>query len=138
MLVQSYLNFEGRCEEALEFYKKAVGAEVQMLMRFKDSPEPPPPDKVQPGTENKVMHASFRIGETVLMASDGYCQGKGEFKGFGLSIAAKDVAEADRVFQALAQGGQVSMPLAQTFWSPRFGMLVDKFGVCWMVNVVTS
>jgi PhnB protein len=135
MLVQNYLSFEGRCEEAIEFYKRAVGAEVQMLMRFKDSPEPPPPGSAKPGTENKIMHASFRIGDTVLMASDGDCGGKGEFKGFGLALSVKDAAEADNAFNALADGGQVTLPLTKTFWSPRFGMLTDRFGVNWMVNV---
>jgi PhnB protein len=135
MLVQNYLSFEGRCEEAIEFYKRAVGAEVQMLMRFKDSPEPPPPGSAKPGTENKIMHASFRIGDTVLMASDGDCGGKGEFKGFGLALSVKDAAEADNAFNALADGGQVTLPLTKTFWSPRFGMLTDRFGVSWMVNV---
>jgi PhnB protein len=135
MFVQNYLSFEGRCEEAIEFYKRAVGAEVQMLMRFKDSPEPPPPGAAKPGTENKIMHASFRIGDTVLMASDGECGGKSEFKGFGLALSVKDAAAADKAFDALADGGQVTLPLTRTFWSPRFGMLTDRFGVSWMVNV---
>jgi PhnB protein len=136
MLVQTYLSFEGRCEEAIEFYRRSVGAEVQMLMRFKDSPEPPPADKVTPGTENKVMHASFTIGTTTIMASDGYCSGKAPFQGFSLSLSVKDAAAADKVFRALSEGGQVTMPLAQTFWSPRFGMLTDRFGVSWMVSVL--
>lgn len=138
MFVQNYLSFEGRCEEAIEFYKRAVGAEVQMLLRFKDSPEPPPPGRAKPGTENKIMHASFRIGDTVLMASDGECGGKGEFKGFGLALSVEDAAAADQAFNALADGGQVTLPLTKTFWSPRFGMLIDRFGVSWMVNVVTE
>lgn len=138
MFVQNYLSFEGRCEEAIEFYKRAVGAEVQMLLRFKDSPEPPPPGQAKPGTENKIMHASFRIGDTVLMASDGECGGKAEFKGFGLALSVKDAAAADKAFNALADGGQVTLPLTKTFWSPRFGMLLDRFGVSWMVNVVTE
>ena len=138
MQVQSYLSFEGRCEEAIEFYRRAVGAELVMLMRNKDSPEPPPADKVVPGTENKVLHAAFKIGETTVLASDGYCSGKTEFKGFGLAIWVKDSAAADRVFAALSDGGQVTLPLAKTFWSPRFGMVVDRFCVCWMVNVATQ
>ena len=135
MQIQAYLFFEGRCEEALEFYRKALGAEVTMLMRYKDNPEPPEQSKAPPGSENKVMHASFRIGETTVMASDGYCQGEPSFQGFGLSLTVPNVAEADRKFAALADGGQVRMPLARTFFSPRFGMVVDRFGVLWMIIV---
>ena len=137
--VEVYLFLGGRTEEVIEFYKTAVGAQVEMLMRFKESPEPTPPGMLAPGWENKVMHSSFRIGETVVMASDGCgtepkeCQG---FNGFSLSLAVKTVEEADRAFHALAAGGQVRMPLNKTFWSPRFGMLQDKFGVGWMINVV--
>ncbi len=133
MLVQPYLFFDGRCEEALEFYKKAVGAKVEMLMRFKDSPEKPPPDKVVPGSAEKVMHCSFRIGDTTVMASDGRCQGKPSFQGFALAITVAGEAEADRVFKALSDGGQVQMPLTKTFFSPKFGMAADRFGVSWMV-----
>jgi PhnB protein len=132
MQVQPYLFFDGRCEEALEFYKRALGAEVVALHRFKDSPEPPSPGCVPPGAENKVMHASFRIGETTLMASDGRCEGKPSFQGFSLSITVANDAEAERVFAALAQ---VQMPLTKTFFSSRFGMAADRFGVSWMVVV---
>jgi PhnB protein len=135
MLVQSYLFFDGRTEEAIEFYKKALGAKVEMVMRYKEAPEAPPPGMVPPGSENKVMHSSFRIGETVVMASDGNCTGKPAFKGFSLSITVANEGEADRVFAALGDGGQVQMPLAKTFFSPKFGMVVDKFGVSWMVIV---
>ena len=135
MLVQPYLFFEGRCEEAVEFYRRALGAEVEMLMRMKDSPEPHQPGMVPPGSENKVMHVSFRIGDTKLMASDGMCTGKPSFQGFSLSITAKDAAEADRFFAALSEGGKVHMPLGKTFYSPRFGMVADRFGVSWMVIV---
>jgi len=135
MQVQPYLFFDGRAEEALEFYRKAVGAEVTMLMRFKDSPEPPQPGMVPPGSENKVMHMSFRIGETELMGSDGQCVGKPNFQGFSLSITVPDEAAADRTFAALGDGGQVQMPLTKTFFSPRFGMLTDRFGMAWMVIV---
>src|SRR5262249_29740015 len=138
MLVQTYLSFEGRCEEAIEFYKRAVGAEVQMLMRFKDSPEPPPEGKLQSGTENKVMHASFKIGDTVVLASDGYCLGRMDFKGFGLSLTVNDTATAEKAFNALSEGGTVTTPLGKTFFSPSFGMLLDRFGVCWMVYVVPA
>jgi len=133
--VQPYLFFDGRCEEAIEFYRKALGAEVSMLMRYKDSPEPPQPGMVPPGSENKIMHASLRIGDTTLMASDGHCQGKPNFDGFSLTVNAADEAEARRLFAALSDGGQVRMPLAKTFFSPCFGMLGDRFGLGWMVIV---
>lgn len=135
MLVQPYLTFNGRCEEAIEFYRKAVGAEPVMVMRFKESPEPPPPGMVPPGSENKIMHASLRIGDSTVMATDGGCQGNETFQGFSLSLTASSEAEAERVFAALSEGGQVRMPLAKTFFSPRFGMLADRFGVGWMVIV---
>ena len=135
MHIEPYLFFEGRCEEAVEFYRKALGAEVTMLMRYKDSPEPPPPGKLPTGSENKVMHASLRIGETTVMASDGLAQGRPSFEGFSLSITVPDEARADKLFAALADGGQVQMPLAKTFWSPRFGMVKDRFGVGWMIGV---
>ncbi|HVC10236.1 MAG TPA: VOC family protein [Burkholderiales bacterium] len=135
MQVQPYLFFEGRCDEALEFYKKALGAEVAGLLRYKDNPEPPPAGKAPPGSENKVMHAALRIGETTLMASDGLCVGKPSFQGFALTLSAQDEAEARRLFAALGEGGQVRMPLAKTFFSPSFGMLADRFGVSWMILV---
>ena len=132
MQVQPYLFFDGRCEEALEFYKSALGAEVQMLMRFKDNPEP----QANPvGAGDKVMHTSFRVGETTIMASDGRCQGRPSFQGFALSLTAQDDGEAERLFAALAEGGQVQMPLAKTFFSSRFGMVADRFGVPWMIVV---
>ena len=135
MPIEPYLFFEGRCEEAVEFYRKALGAQVLMLMRYKESPEPPPPGKLPPGYENKVMHASLRVGDATLMASDGMAQGQPRFQGFSLSLAAPDAAEANRFFAALSDGGQVQMPLAKTFWSPLFGMVTDRFGVAWMVSV---
>jgi PhnB protein len=135
MHVQSYLFFDGRAEEAIEFYKKALGAKVEMLMRFKESPEPPPPGMVPPGSENKVMHSSLRIGDSVVMVSDGSCKGKPNFQGFSLSLTAASEVEADRLFAALSEGGQVQMPLGKTFFSPRFGMVADRFGVSWMVIV---
>jgi len=134
MQVQPYLFFDGRCEEALEFYKSAAGADVKMLLRFKDNPEPQP-GMTAPGTENKVMHAQFEVGDTTVLASDGRCQGRPKFEGFALAVTAKTEAEADRVFAALGAGGQVTMPLAKTFFSPQFGMLTDKFGVNWMILV---
>lgn len=135
MQVQSYLFFDGRCEEAIEFYRKALGAEVEMLMRFKDCPQPPPAGTFPPGSENKVMHASLRIGDTKVLASDSRCTGQPSFQGFGMALTAANEAEADRVFTALAEGGEVQMPLGKTFFSPRFGMVADRFGVTWMVLV---
>jgi PhnB protein len=133
--VGPYLFFDGRCEEAIEFYRKALGAEVDMLMRYKDNPEPQQPGMVPPGSENKVMHANLRIGGNSVMASDGRCGGKPHFDGFALSLGLATEAEADRRFTALAEGGQVQMPLTKTFFSPRFGMVADRFGVMWMVIV---
>jgi PhnB protein len=135
MQAQPYLFFDGRCEEALEFYQSVLGAEVTMLMRFKDSPEPCGDGMVPPGSEGKVMHTSFRIGDTTVLASDGRCQGRPEFRGFSLSLTAADDAEAERLFASLADGGQVQMPLAKTFFSSRFGMVADRFGVPWMIVV---
>ncbi len=135
-IVQPYLFFEGRCEEALEFYQNALGAEVEMLMRFKDCPEATKCGQERP--DDKVMHASFRIGETTLMASDGRCKGSPEFQGFALSLGVPSEADADRLFAALADGGKVEMPLAKTFFSPRFGMVCDRFGVFWMIIVATD
>ena len=134
-IVQPYLFFGGRCDEALAFYKSALGAEVLMLMRFSESPDPPPPGMIPPGSEGKIMHASFRLGETTVMASDGRCRGQLEFKGFSLSLTVASEEEADRVFAALAEDGQVHMPLGTTFFAPRFGMVADRFGVSWMVIV---
>jgi PhnB protein len=135
MHAQPYLFFDGRCEEAIEFYRKTLGAEVAMLMRFKDSPEPPQPGMVPPGAENKVMHAEFRIGNTTVMASDGRCLGKPTFQGFSLALTADNDSEAERLFDALGNGGQVQQPLIKTFFSSRFGMLADRFGVGWMIVV---
>lgn len=134
MTIQPYLFFNGRCEEALDFYGKALGAQRSMLMRFDESPEPHqmplPPD-----WDRKVMHASVRIGGTELMASDGMQSGNASFNGFCLSLDAADEAHARNMFEALADGGQVRMPLGKTFWSPCFGMVADRFGVAWMVGV---
>ena len=133
MQVQPYLFFNGRCEEAAAFYQKALGAEVLSSMRFKDSPEPPPPGAVPAGSENKIMHMSLRIGDTTVMASDGNATGGPNFQGFSLSLDATDAAHAQRLFDALADGGQVRMPLGKTFFSPCFGMVADRFGVGWMI-----
>ncbi len=133
MKVESLISFGGRCEEALEFYKKSVGAEVTALMRWKESPDTAMKPPV--GFEEKIMHADFRIGETQLMADDGMGDVAAEFRGMTLAIEAADDAEAKRVFTALGEGGNVSMPLTKTFWTTSFGMLTDKFGVPWAVNV---
>lgn len=135
MKVQPYLMFNGRCDEALAFYRDALGAQVDLLLRYKEAPEPPPEGMLPPGSQDKVMHSSFRIGETVLMASDGLCSGQPAFQGVSLSVTALDEADARRRFDALAQGGQVEMPLGKTFWSPCFGMVKDRFGLSWMVGV---
>jgi PhnB protein len=132
MQIQPYLFFEGRCQEAVDFYRRAVGAEVTALMRYKESPDP---GMIQPGSEDKVMHASFRVGETTVMASDGRCGGQPSFRGFALSLTVSKESEAERLFGALVEGGQVIMPLTKTFFSPRFGMTTDRFGVSWMVYV---
>lgn len=133
MQVQSYLMFNGRTEEALEFYKKAIGARVEVMMRFKEAPE----GQCAPGLEDKIMHSSFKVGDTVVMASDGMCNGepKSEFKGFSLTLNPKTEAECEKLFNALANGGQVQQPLIATFFAPKFGALTDRFGVSWMVLV---
>lgn len=136
MQIEPYLFFEGRCEEAVEFYRRALGAEIGALMRYKESPEPHQPGTLPPGSENKVMHALIKIGDTKVMVSDGRCSGKPAFQGFALTITAPDVAQADRMFAALADGGQVQMALAKTFFAPRFGMVSDRFGVLWMIIVM--
>jgi PhnB protein len=133
MLVQPYLFFGGRCQEAIDFYHDVLGAEVQMLLRFKDSPEPPPPGMVPENWGDKVMHVCLKIGDTLVMASDGCGSSEQSFQGFSLSLSVANEAEADRTFAALSDRGQVTMPLAKTFFSPRFGMLVDRFGVSWTV-----
>jgi PhnB protein len=132
MLVQPYLFFDGRCEEALDFYKKKIGAQVEMMMRWRDNPDK---SACTPQNENKVMHAAVKVGDTMMLASDGRCEGKPTFQGFALTISAKSEAEAEKTFNALADGGQVQMPLTKTFFSPKFGMCADKFGVGWMVLV---
>ena len=141
MLVQSYLFFNGRCEEALEFYRKALGAQVTMMMRFKDNPEPMTdgcgPDGAPAPDPNSVMHASFKIGETEVMASDGMGGGKAEFKGFSLSVSVASDAEAQRVFKLLGEGGKVEMPMGKTFFASAFGVVADRFGVSWMVITPT-
>ena len=134
-MIQPYLFFDGRCEEAIEFYRRALGAELTRLMRFKDSPEPSQPGMCPGGSADKVMHASFRVGNTDVLASDGRCEGKPSFHGFSLSLTVPNEAEAERLFAALADGGQVQMPMAKTFFSPRFGMVADRFGVSWMIYV---
>jgi PhnB protein len=135
--VQPYLDFGGRCDEALAFYREAIGAEVLMLMRFSQNPEPMPPGVLPAGYEDKVMHVSFRVGGSTLMASDGCGPGK-SFQGISLSLAVATEADAEKAFAALGVGGTVTMPLTKTFWSPRFGMVRDRFGLDWMVTVATG
>jgi PhnB protein len=130
MQVQPYLFFEGQCEEALAFYASAIGAETKALMRYRESPEP---THAPPGSAEKVMHAEFKVGETVVMCSDGMCSGTPSFGGFGLALPVADVAAARRAFGALSEGGEVRMPMGPTFFSPAFGMVADRFGVLWLV-----
>jgi len=130
MNVQAYLSFEGRAVEAIEFYKAALGATVDMMMQFKDAP---PEMNVSPESKDKVMHAAFHVGDTQLMATDGQCSGKSSFSGISLTLNASSNEEADKLFNALAQGGKVNMPMGETFFAHRFGMVADKFGVGWMV-----
>jgi PhnB protein len=135
-IIQPYLFFNGQCEEAIEFYHNVLDAKTAMLMRFKDSPEPPQPGcSLPPDSGNKVMHAEFQIGKTVIMASDGRCTGKPSFDGFSLSLTFLTEAEVEKAFTALAEGGQVQMPLARTFFSALFGMVSDRFGLTWMILV---
>lgn len=132
--IHPYLFFSGRCEEALEYYQRTIGAQVEMKMRFQESPDPVPEGRLQPGFENKIMHASFRVGDMTIMASDG-CDDKTSFSGFRLVLSVGSEDDANRIFNALAEGGQVDMPLTPTFWSPCYGMVTDKFNVGWMVMV---
>lgn len=136
-LIQPYLFFSGRCEEALEFYRSTLGAEIIMLLRFKEAPDAPPEGMLPPNWEEKVMHSSFRIGESILMAADGSGETHG-FNGFSLSLTLPDQEEARRVFIALSESGSVEMALGETFWSPCYGMLTDRFGLGWMISVPES
>jgi PhnB protein len=133
--VNTYLNFNGRCEEAIEFYTRALGAQLIMLLRYKDNPDPLPPGVSHDAMMEKVMHSSFRLGDTVVMASDGGCKEDGKFQGFTLTLSVATESEADVLFKALADGGQIHMPQMKTFFSPRFGMLSDRFGINWIVMV---
>ena len=135
MLVQPYLFFEGSADEAIAFYQKALGAKVTMLMRYKEHPGSEENGMVPPGSGDKIMHMSFTIGDSVVMASDGMCSGKSNFQGVQLALTADGVADAERLFAAISEGGQVIQPLIETFFSPRFGMATDRFGLSWMVTV---
>lgn len=136
-MLQPYVFFEGRAEEAAQFYGEVLGAKVEMLMRYAEAPDPPPEGMIPKGSERKVMHMALRIGDSMLLGSDGMCSGKPQFQGFSLSVTVPNEAEADRVFARMAEGGQVQMPLGKTFFSPRFGMVADRFGVGWMVIVAS-
>jgi PhnB protein len=135
MQIQPYLFFPGNCEEAVDFYRRALGAEVRMMMRYSESPEPDTENRVPPESMDKIMHVAFTLGDAVVMASDMPSPKPVSFSGFALSLTPADAAAADRLFAALAQGGTVQMPLGETFWSPRFGMVTDRFGVQWMVGL---
>ena len=138
MEAQTYLDFEGRCQEALDYYQRTLGAQVVMTMRHGEAPQQAPPGALPPGAESKIMHAAFRLGDTLVLATDGACSGKAQFGGFRLVLSVDSAAEVDRVFAALADGGTISQPLSATFFSPRFGMLVDRFGVGWAIMVPQS
>ncbi len=133
MHVQAYLSFEGRCAEALEFYKQAIGAEILCAMKFSESPEACPEGALPPGSEDKIMHSAFKVGDTEIMATDGSCTGKASFQGISLTISVTSDAEVERLYQALSDGGQATMPLNKTFFASSFGMVNDRFGVCWML-----
>lgn len=135
--IEPYLFFNGTCEEALKFYQTALGARVEMSLRFKESPEPPPPGQIPKGWDDKIMHASFLVGDSRIMASDG-CTDAAGFNGFSLAVSFPTEAEARRAFAALSAGGKVAMPLGKTFWSPCFGMVTDKYGVGWMVTILDA
>lgn len=133
MQIQPYLFFEGRCEEALGFYRDKLGAEILMMMRQRENPEPPAQSRTPPGSEDKIMHAALRIGDATIMASDGMCSGSPEFKGVSLTMNVPGEEEARRRFEALSEGGEIVMPLQRTFFSPAFGVVRDPFGVSWMI-----
>ena len=135
MMLAPYLFFDGHCEAAIDFYKIALGAEVEALMRFRDAPPQDGPSRLPPGSEDKIMHACLKIGSAQFMVSDGMCTGDGKprFDGFSLSLTVPDVPTAERLFGALAADGEVRQPLGQTFFAPSFGMVADKFGVGWIV-----
>ncbi len=137
MSIQPYLFFEGRCDEAIAFYQRAVHAKLQTMMRVRESPDAPPPGMLPPGSDNKVMHATLSIGGASIFVSDGRCGGQPRFEGFSLSLRLPTEPQVRLAFQALAEGGTVTMPLGKTFWSPCFGMLTDRFGVGWMLTVDT-
>lgn len=133
MFVQPYLFFNGRCEEALKFYGQVLGAEVTMMMRFGESPDPQTKANMAPGTEDKIMHANVRIRDTQIMVSDGRCAGTSQFYGFALTLNAKDAADAEKLYTTLGEGGTPHAPLTETFFADKFGMMTDKFGVLWMI-----
>lgn len=135
MPVEPYLFFNGCCEEALDFYQQAIGARLEMKMRFQESPDPAPEGRLPEGWGEKIMHASILAGDARIMLSDGNCSGEGSFRGFALSLAAPTEEDASRIFTALSNSGRIDMPIGRTFWSPCFGMVTDRFGVQWMVTV---
>ena len=135
MQIDPYLFFEGRCEEAIAFYRETLGAEVEMMMRYEESPEPPPEGMLPEGSEKKIMHSALRIGGALVMMSDGMCSGKADFDGVSLSLTVPDAETLDRFFDALAEGGKVNMPPGKTFWSERFAMVDDRFGLGWMLGL---
>ncbi len=133
MAVLAYLDFDGKCEEALQFYCQTFGAEIKALMRFEQSPEPAPEGMMPPNTGHKVMHSELKIGDSVVMASDCHCSGNPKFQGISLTYSSPSTATIEKVFAGLSAGGKVEMPLSKTFWSPLFGTVTDRYGVTWMV-----
>jgi PhnB protein len=138
MKIEPYLYLNGQAEEALAFYERALGARVEMKMRFRESPDPVPESRLPAGFENKIMHASFLIGDARVMLSDGGCLTGQAIGGFSLALQYRSEAEARRAFEALAEGGRIDMPIGPTFWSPCFGMVTDRFGIQWMTTVLAQ
>ena len=132
--ITPYLFFNGRCDEAIEFYKAALDAEIEYIMRFDESPEPLPDGTLPPNFDKKIMHATITVRGVKLMVSDG-CAEELEFLGFRLAISEPTEEQARATFRALAESGTVDIPIGPTFWSPCYGMVTDKFGMPWMVSV---
>ncbi|MBV8799874.1 MAG: VOC family protein [Alphaproteobacteria bacterium] len=131
MEINPYLNFNGNCGEAFQFYAKVLGGKDLRIMTFADAPPGMP---VTRETKNQVMHARFRVGDTMIMGSDGPGGRYNKPQGYAVNIGVDTPEEADRIFAALAEGGNVGMPIAETFWAKRFGVVTDRFGTHWMVN----
>ncbi|WP_250124683.1 VOC family protein [Chroococcidiopsis sp. CCMEE 29] len=134
MKLNPYLMFNGQCEAAFKFYEQCLGGKITTMMPYGESPEPLMTDQLTPEWRNKIMHVSLTIGDQELMGSDSPPEYDEEAKGFSVSISLNDPIEGERIFNTLAENGTVRMPFQQTFWAYRFGMLVDRFGIPWMIN----